>query len=162
MRRSKTAASMALALALISGGVALGHHSTRPTHIHAGVCPAPGDIVVTLSDTGAIEGEAAGQASAIPVETATSTVGLSLSEIVASAHAIVVHDSVFELGTYLVCGDLGGVPEEVEQGTRLLTGLGPVGGSTFSGVGVLTDSGDGMTTITVYVMDSAAMMMEEA
>jgi hypothetical protein len=160
MRRLAIGASTALAL--VSGGAALAHDASRPSHIHAGACPAPGDVIAPLSDAEAIAGDAVGSTAAIPVETGSSMVELALSDILAADHAIVVHHGPDDMGTYLVCGDLGGVTAEVQQGTRLLVGLAPVGDSTFSGLGVLRDNGDGTTTVNVFITDSSMMMMDDA
>ena len=162
MRRLAIGASMTLAFALVSGGAVLAHDSTRPNHIHTGACPAPGDVIAPLTDVEPIAGDAAGSAAAIPVETGTSVVELALSDILAADHAIVVHHAPDDMGTFLVCGDLGGVTSEVQQGNRLLVGLAPVGESTFSGLGVLRDNGDGTTTVNVFITDSAEMMMDDA
>ena len=89
-------------------------------------------------------------------------VELALSDILAADHAIIVHHGPDDMGTYLVCGDIGGVTTEVQQGTRLLVGLAPVGESTFSGLGVLRDNGDGTTTVNVFIVDSSGMIMDDA
>ena len=161
MRRLAIGASTVLALALVSGGAALAHDASRPSHIHEGACPAEG-VIAPLSNVEAIAGDALGSTAAIPVETATSVVDLALSDILAADHAIIVHHGPDDMGTYLVCGDIGGVTSQVQQGTRLLVGLAPVGESTFSGLGVLRDNGDGTTTVNVFIVDSSGMMMDDA
>ena len=161
MRRLAIGASTALALALVSGGAVLADGATRPSHIHEGACPALG-VVLPLSNVEAIAGDAEGSTAAIPVETATSIVDQALSDILAADHAIIVHHRPDDMETYLVCGDIGGVTSQVQQGTRLLVGLAPVGDSTFSGLGVLRDNGDGTTTVNVFIVDSSGMMMDDA
>ena len=159
MRRMTIATTAASLLVLASAGAALGHGAERPSHIHAGACPAPGDVVAPLENTVSVAGEATGPESAIPVEVGVSTVELPLADIVAGGHAIVVHHDPEDMATYLVCGDIGGV---IDESGSLAVGLGPVGESTRSGVGVLTDNGDGTTSVVVYLANPGAVATEES
>ena len=159
MRRTIIATATASLLVLASVGATLGHGAERPSHIHAGACPAPGDVVAPLENTAAVSGEATGPESAIPVEVGTSTVEIPLADIVAGGHAIVVHHDPEDMATYLVCGDIGGV---IDESGSLAVGLGPVGESTRSGVGVLTDNGDGTTSVVVYLANPGAVATEES
>jgi uncharacterized cupredoxin-like copper-binding protein len=105
--------------------------------------------VAPLTDIAEVAGDAAGSAAALPIETSTTSVALGLSDILAADHAIVVHHSKDDMGTYVACGDIGGV---VTDGT-LVVALGELGGSGASGVATLVDGGDGTTTVTVYLTD---------
>ena len=155
--------SMVLTLGLFTAGTALAQDVTRPTHIHAGACPAPGDVVTPLTDTAAGTGDAVGSTAAIGVEVGHTTVELALADIVATDHSIVVHLGPDDMGTYLVCGDVGGVPMGIEMGmSDLAVGLAPVGDSTFSGIAWLRDTGDGSTTVNVFIADSASVMVDDA
>lgn len=158
MRRLTLGATAALALALVAGGAVVAEHPPRPSHIHAGVCPAPGDVQAALTDVAPGDGEAVGAASAITVESSTTTVDLALADIVAADHSIVVHASPDDMGTYVVCGDIGGA---TRGGSGLAVGLAPVGDSTFSGIAWLGDNGDGTTSVSVFI-NEAPMMMDGA
>lgn len=160
MRRSIIAASTALALVLVSSAAAFAQ-ADRPSHIHAGLCPAPGDVVAPLSNTQSPSGEAAGPESAIPVEAGFTVVELALSDILAADHSIVVHASADDMATYVVCGDIGGQAVDSGMGTALVIGLAPVGDSTFGGVALLLDMGDGTTGVDVFINDAAGMMMSD-
>jgi len=151
MKRIFTVAAGAALLAAIGvAPMALAQGAApHPAHIHAGACPMPGDVVAPLTDIAEVAGEAAGSASAAHVETSTTSVALALTDILAADHAIVVHHSADDMGTYVACGDIGGV---VVDG-RLAVGLGELGGSGASGIALLTDAGDGTTTVVVYLTD---------
>ncbi len=150
-------ASLALAVAALGGGASAAEMETaHPAHIHAGTCPAPGDVVAPLGDvTPSMAGPAMGQASAVPVGVSVTSVPLALADIVAAEHAIVVHASADDMGTYLVCGDIGGEP--MAEGV-LPIGLAAVGDSGDAGVAVLADAGDGTTTVTIYLTHAGAEM----
>jgi len=151
-------ATLALVGSAFIGGAASAQDMmevAHPAHIHAGTCPAPGDVVAPLTDvTPSMAGPAMGQATAIPVGVSVTSVPLALADIEAAAHAIVVHASADDMGTYLLCGDIGG--EVMAEGV-LPIGLGAVGESGYTGIAVLADAGDGTTTVTLYVTSGAMM-----
>ena len=149
MKRMFTVAAGAALLAAVGvAPMALAQGAVpHPAHIHAGACPAPGDVVAALTDIAQVAGEAAGLASALPVSTSTTSVPLALADILAADHAIVVHDSADDMGTYIACGDIGGV---VMDG-QLAVALGDLGDSGASGIALLTDGGDGTTTVSAYL-----------
>ena len=89
-----------------------------------------------------------GAGTATPVAASTTTVPLSISDLVAADHAIVVHASAADMGTYLVCGDVGGL---TMGDADLPIGLAPVNGSGYAGVAWLSDSGDGSTLVRVLL-----------
>lgn len=149
-RSLSLAAGAALLVVAAAAPAALAQGATpHPAHIHSGVCPAPGDVVAPLSDIAEVAGEAAGSASALPIESSTTSVKLALADILAADHSIVVHKSADDMGTYIACGDIGGVAVD---GT-LAVALGELNGSGANGVATLTDAGDGTTTVTVYLTD---------
>ena len=87
-------ATLALALAATAGPAvaAAEMEVAHPAHIHAGTCPAPADVVAPLTDVApSMAGPAMGQATAVPVGVSVTTVPLTLADIVAAPHAIVVH-----------------------------------------------------------------------
>jgi hypothetical protein len=148
----------------------MGQMAGLPNHIHNGTCAALGDIVVPLAPLsqpgagamgGAMASPMAGMAMAtpmsgaamgkeIPVLVAVTKAPMSLHDILASAHAIQVHNAQ-DLTKYLACGDIVGAP--TEQGD-LFVGLAEQNGSGVSGVAWLHDDGSGAgTTVTVMVAE---------
>jgi hypothetical protein len=161
MRRTSLGLAMALALAVVPGGAALAAETMEdgvphPSHIHEGLCPAPGGVVAPLSDVAAPMGDASGPGTAVAVEIGESSVDLALADILAGEHAIVVHRSADEMATYLVCGDIGGT---VVDGILLAIGLGAVGDSGHAGVALLADNGDGTTSVSVFLTGKGDAMM---
>lgn len=159
IRTLSLAAAAALLTVALPAGAALAQEmpmTPHPAHIHAGSCPAPGDVVAPLSDVGAsMDGEMMGQATYLPVQSSTTTVDLALADILAGTHAIVVHASADDMATYVLCGDIGGAPM---GGTGLAVGLAPVTDPGFHGVATLVDGGDGTTLVTIYLTHAAGMM----
>ena len=82
---------------------------------------------------------------------------MAYADLFTAPHSIVVHQSTDDMGTYLVCGDIGG-PEM--GATDIAIGLGAVGDSGYTGIATLHDDGDGMTTVTVYITTPAMMAGE--
>jgi hypothetical protein len=125
----------------------------HPSHIHAGDCSMPGDVVVGLSDVGVVGNDAQGAESHIHVDIGRSTVELPLEAILAEDHSIMVHESAGDgMSTILVCGAIGG--HDVDG--SFLVGLGPVGASGYSGIAWLKDNGDGTTDVQVTISHSGA------
>ncbi len=153
--------ALAMTLALLPGA-ALAQDDTaddgmmamvpHPSHIHVGACPAPGDVVAPLTDVAAVGNDAQGAEDHVHVEIGLSTVELPLEAILADDHAFVVHQSADDMGTYLVCGNIGGN----DVNGSLVVGLGPVGESGYSGIGWLTDNGDGTTDVQLAISHSGA------
>lgn len=124
----------------------------HPSHIHVGACPAPGDVVAPLSDVGVVGNDPQGAEEHVHVDLGQTTVEFALDDIIAADHAIVVHQSADDMGTYLACGNIGG--HDVDG--SFLVGLGAVGDSGYSGIAWLADNGDGMTDVTVTISHSGA------
>lgn len=82
--------------------------ASHPVHIHTGTCAELGDVVFPLTSVEALSGEAVGPDSAHAVKTSITYLDVSLDDIVAGGHAINVHLSGEEIGTYIACGDIGG------------------------------------------------------
>jgi hypothetical protein len=169
MRKRSLTIGMTLALAgsaFILGGASAADMTTdtpHPAHIHSGTCPKPGDVVASLSDVTSqflMDGTAMatapmGQTTAIPVEASGTTVKLAYADILGSPHAIVVHKSAQEIGTYILCGDIGGA----EMGAAdLPVGLAALNDSGFSGIATLHDNGDGSTRVDVVIIPPNGMM----
>jgi hypothetical protein len=124
----------------------------HPSHIHAGDCSMPGDVVVPLSDVGVVGNDAQGAEAHVHVDIGRSTVDLALADILAADHSIMVHESADDMGTILSCGAIGG--HDVDG--SFLVGMGPVGDSGFSGIAWLADNGDGTTDVQVTISHSGA------
>lgn len=135
----------ALAL-LVPGSAAQNGESPHPAHIHSGTCAELGDVVFPLNDVAAPgdEVERTGPESAIPVQVSDTVVDIPLQEIIDGGHAINVHLSAEEIGTYIACGDIGGVVSD-REGTgdlELDVALGELNNSGYVGTAWLGGQGD--------------------
>ena len=163
MRKTVIGASAVLALALTPAGVLaqeemsddmsgddmmMGSMVPHPSHIHAGDCSMPGEVIVGLSDVGVVGNDAQGAESHTHVDFGLRTVDLALSDMLAADHSIMVHQSADEMGTILACGSIGG--HDVDG--SFLVGISPVGDSGYAGIAWLTDNGDGTTDVQVTML----------
>jgi hypothetical protein len=142
--------------------------STHPAHIHAGTCDTLGDVVFPLSDVSA--GDAAATPAATPTLAmastpdagttlqSTTTVEAALDDIISGGHAINVHQSAEQIDVYIACGDVTG---EATNG-MLTVELQELNGSGVSGQAMLTDNGDGTTTVEIHLMPSGSTMATPA
>ncbi len=106
---------------------ATGEGLAHPAHIHKGTCdaldPAP---LFPLTDVaaGTMSGTPAARGGAIAVETSETAVAETLETIALGGHAINIHLSNEEIGTYIACGDIGGaVMTDTAMGDVLAIGL---------------------------------------
>ena len=174
MKKRALASSTLIAIlgATLSIGVAAAQDAMtmtgHPAHVHVGSCPAPGDVVGPLSDVSAqflMDGEAQmtpamGQATAIPVEASfTTAVPLAYADLFATPHSIVVHKSAEEIGTYILCGDIGG-PEI--GSTDIAVGLGALNDSGYTGIATIHDNGDSTVKVSVFITTGQAAMAAPA
>jgi len=122
----------------------------RPVHIHSGDCVDLGDVVVPLNDLTAPVGEGAGQAEeASQAESSFTNIPMALDAILAADHAINVHLSAEEIGTYIACGELGGV---VDVNGSLVVGLREDSDSGHTGIAFLSPGVDGVSTdVSVFI-----------
>ncbi|HKZ90580.1 MAG TPA: hypothetical protein VJZ50_00435 [Candidatus Limnocylindrales bacterium] len=162
-------ATMALAsTAVLASGASAQEMAPHPAHIHVGSCPAPGDVVGPLSDVSGqflMDGAATvtpamGSGAAIPVEASfTSAVAVAYTDIFAAPHSVVVHQSADDIGTYILCGDIGGP----EMGmTDIAIGLGALNDSGYTGIATIHDNGDSTLKVSVYITTGQPMMAEPA
>jgi len=145
-----------------------GYFATHPAHIHSGTCDTLGDVVFPLNDvmstdltvsTFATPADAPGAtpppalASTPVITTGQSTrVEAALDDILAAEHAINVHLSADEIGTYIACGDIAGPATDGVVTVEIME----LNESGYVGRASLTDNGDGTTTVTVDLIYSEA------
>jgi hypothetical protein len=122
----------------------------RPVHIHSGDCVDLGDVVVPLTDLTAPVGEGVGQAEeASQAESSFTNVPMALDAILAADHAINVHLSAEEIGTYIACGELGGV---ADVNGSFIVGLREDSDSGYTGIAFLSPGVDGASTdVSVFI-----------
>ncbi len=113
----------------------------HPSHIHRGTCAdLDPDVAYPLSDIAPVAPDAVPGA----VEVGVSSAAISLDDLLAEPHAINVHESSDNAGSYIACGDITG---SVADGT-LVIGLGEQNGSGYSGVAAIS-SGNSETSVDV-------------
>jgi plastocyanin len=131
----------------------------HPAHIHAGTCAELGDVVVPLTDVTYPEGTASGPESAHPVKISEGNrVEIPLADIIDGGHAINVHLSAEEIGTYIACGDIGGIVHDMEggDGSELVIALQELNDSGHVGTAWLGEV-DGATMVTVALIEPDEM-----
>ena len=125
----------------------------RPAHIHTGGCGDDlGDVIAPLTNLTAPAGEGLGQEEAVVAETSFTTVPLTLDAILGADHAVNVHLSTEEVGTYIACGELGG---PLNENGNLVVGLREVDGSGFTGIAFLAPSATdpASTDVSVFIAE---------
>ena len=146
LRLGAIVAVTALAVSASGGGAQTPTaDEAHPAHIHAGTCAALGDVVAPLTDVtdpSAAGGEHVGATTAHAVKNSRSDIDMPFADIVAGQYAINVHLSSEEIGTYIACGDIGGVLVEDEGRTHLVIGLGELNDSGHTGVAWLGTDGE--------------------
>lgn len=124
---------------------------THPSFIYRGTCAGLGDVAYPLtpilsSEFASPESEA-GAATANRTSSSVTTLDVSLTELLASPHAIAVRQITPGATQNVICGDVGGI---VTRG-ELAIGLGEVQGSGDVGLAILESAGS-RTTVTVYLV----------
>ncbi len=162
------AALVTLVLAMLLGGPGIGAQGTpatvddedvgppRPAHIHAGTCEDLGDVVYPLNDLAPVTPFATPEAvlaspeaevrEAVP-ESET-IVDASLEELLAEPHAINVHQSAENIGTYIACGNITGSADE----GQVVVQLEELNDSGYAGFASLIPNDDGTTTVRVELV----------
>ena len=121
----------------------------RPVHIHSGSCEELGDVVAPLADLTAPQGDRVGLRRADLAETSSTNVPLTLDAILAEDHAINAHLSAEQIGTYIACGNIGGV---LDANGALVIGLSEDSDSGYTGIAYLAPAADGASTdISVFI-----------
>ena len=161
LRRSLTTfagATALLALVAFGGSAVWAQEATpaaeatvpRPAHIHAGNCNDLGEIVYPLNDLVAPAGSPVGQSRRASVaETSYTSVPATLDALLSQNYAINVHLSAEQIGTYIACGEIGGI---LTPNGALAIGLHEVDNSGFAGIAYLSPGADGASTdVSVFV-----------
>src|ERR687894_2653316 len=166
-RSSRVAAVIALAALtlLVPGSVAQTPVAdtaaeAHPAHIHSGTCDQLGDVVYPLADVATPTGEEMGAAGAHPVKVSeVNHVDVPLQEILDGGHAINVHLSAEEIGTYIACGNIGGIVHEREngEGMEITIALSELNDSGHVGIAWLGDDGEGGTNVVVSLIEPEEM-----
>jgi hypothetical protein len=132
--------------------------ATHPVHVHSGTCAELGDVVFPLIDLAAPAGDRIGPESAVPVTLSENIVDIPLQDMIDGGHAINVPLSNDEIGTYIACGDIGGVITTDEGGRQeMMIGLDEQNDSGYSGTVWLGPSDDGaQTEVSVILLEPAA------
>lgn len=172
----RTVTMLALVLIAFGGSRVFAQEATPttgtalPAHIHAGTCDTLGDVVYPLSDVSlAPESDDTGTPRAEPamihateVLSSVTTVEVPLAELLASEHAINVHASVEDIGTYVACGDIAGqmrmhsgrgMHVGTDAAPSLVIPLRELNDSGFAGMAWLEPSDANMTTVTVFLAE---------
>lgn len=124
--------------------------TARPVHIHSGDCANLGEVVAPLTELTAPSGNGVGQATlASPAEGSYTNVPMTLDAILGAGHAINVHLSADQIGTYIACGEIGGV---IDANGALTIGLREQNSSGFTGIAFLQPGVDGLSTdVSVFI-----------
>ena len=131
--------------------------ANHPAHIHDGSCQTLGDVLFPLSDVvpnGAVQdgtldttSGTVGMEAGAPVAISTTTVDVTIAELLAGPHAINIHKSNDEIGTYVACGDISGRMWNGE----LIVGVQQLNTSGDVGIAVLREESE-QTTVSLYMM----------
>lgn len=171
---------VALGLLVFGGGFALAQDSTplagededmaagvaHPAHIHTGTCDTLGDVVYPLNEV-ALPGRTVATpedvVSSTPVAVnlvaeSITTVDAPLEDLLATEHAIDVHLSADEIGTYIACGDITGDPVDGLLDVELME----LNDSGYMGQATLVDNDGESTSVTVTIMETGMMGTPEA
>jgi hypothetical protein len=166
-RTSRHGAVVAIAALSLLGSGALAQDATpaamvdgpHPAHIHSGSCEELGDVVVPLTDVAERMGEHAGSGTGHAVKGSHTVADMSFDDIVASPHAINVHLSAEEIGTYIACGNVSGpvVIDEDDGERMLIIGLGELNDSGHVGIAWISEDEDGKTEVAVNLIEPEEM-----
>jgi hypothetical protein len=128
----------------------------HPAHIHAGTCDALGEVVIPLSDVAVEAGEMMGAAGAHPVEVSETIIAdVPFQDILDGGHAINVHLSADDIGTYIACGNIGGIvtSRESMDTNEVTIGLAELNDSGYVGTAWLGDNGEGGTIVGINLIN---------
>ncbi len=128
----------------------------HPAHIHSGSCAELGEVIYPLTDVALPSGEMMGADGGHAVKISdTNLPDVSLQDILDGNHAVNIHLSADEIGTYIACGSIGGVVDSRENGDgqEISVGLMELNESGYVGVAWLGDDGNGGTNVGVTLIN---------
>ena len=133
----------------------------HPAHIHAGTCADldPNPLAPLKDVTGVLLGDdndetptgedVKGAINAPLMEYSESTeIEAPFDDLLATSHAINVHESAENIDNYIACGDIGGVVKD----DTVLVGLYEQNGTGYSGVAIVQKNGDDKVDVTIYLV----------
>ncbi|MCA9864460.1 MAG: hypothetical protein KC432_15610 [Thermomicrobiales bacterium] len=122
----------------------------RPVHIHSGDCSNLGEVIMPLTDLAPAVSDPVGQSDlATTAESSYTNVPMTLADILATPHAINVHLSADQIGTYIACGEIGGA---IDPTGAVIIGLREVNNSGYTGIAFLQPGIDGVSTdVSVFI-----------
>lgn len=153
--RSRTIVAVMALLSLLGGlflggaaGLAQEASPARPSHIHVGDCDELGEIIQPLTSLTVPGGETLGNSDAVVAEAAFTSIPQTLDELLAEDHALKVHLSKEQIGTYLACGDIGGT---LDANGALIVGMKELDDSGYAGIAYLEEQPNGTTSVSVMI-----------
>lgn len=161
LRRSGVVAltSLALVVPAVSAQTPVSEtaHAAHPAHIHTGTCDALGDVAYPLTDVAVEAGDVKGAAGAHPVEVSETVIpDVSVQDLLDGGYAVNVHLSGDDIGTYIACGNIGGVVSTREwggDGSEVTIGLGELNDSGYVGTAWLGDTDDGGVLVGINLLN---------
>jgi hypothetical protein len=135
-------------LLMDSSGLAQEASPPRPSHIHDGDCDELGEVIQPLNSLTVPSGAVAGNADAVVAEAAFTNIPISLTDLLATDHAVKVHLSKAQIQIYLACGDIGGA---LDADGALIVGLKELDNSGYTGIAYLVPAGNGSTNVSVLI-----------
>jgi len=135
-------------LLLSSSGLAQEASPPRPSHIHDGDCDELGEVIQPLNSLTVPSGPVAGNADAVVAEAAFTNIPISLTDLLATDHAVKVHLSKAQIQIYLACGDIGGA---LDADGALIVGLKELDNSGYTGIAYLVPAANGSTNVSVLI-----------
>jgi plastocyanin len=131
--------------------------AAHPAGIRRGNCQAPGEAQFPLSDvipngvvldgTSDQKSGVVGVDAGVPVAISTTTVDVTIAELLAEPHAIIVVKNAQDAGTFVACGNLSGRMWNGE----LVVGLQQANNSSDVGIATLREDA-GKTVVSLYMM----------
>ncbi len=155
IRRAAAVLGLAGACSAVAVPAAHAHEAHgHPAKLHAGSCADLGRVVASFNGVGGevdVDGnpvpptEAVNPQSAYQVMRSETETGLSLDDLLAAPHALMIYESDEDL-TGIACGNVGGA----RFGDELAVGLGEINRPGHVGIALFEDDDDGLD-VTIYV-----------
>ena len=162
------AAGLVVAGPAHSGQVALAQEiEIHPAHTQEGTCEQPGAIVSTLSPVSTayvVDGEpmvvpeVVGSPNNVPVEYSSTTLPVSLAQILDGQFIVDVKVSEDDQANSVACGDIGGLMLGTSD---LPISMLPIGDSGHVGTAWLHDNGNGTTTLSIALISLVPVQAPE-